>query len=30
MMPESINDANLKYLLDDLNTPLMISNINDL
>ena len=28
--PESINDANLKYLLDDLNTPLMISNINDL
>ena len=27
---ESINDANLKYLLDDLNTPLMISNINDL
>ena len=28
--PESINDVNLKYLLDDLNTPLMISNINDL
>ena len=28
--PESINDTNLKYLLDDLNTPLMISNINDL
>ena len=27
---ECINDANLKYLLDDLNTPLMISNINDL
>ena len=27
---ESINDSNLKYLLDDLNTPLMISNINDL
>ncbi len=27
---ESINDANLKYLLDDLNTPLMISNINNL
>ena len=27
---ESINEANLKYLLDDLNTPLMISNINDL
>ena len=22
--------TNLKYLLDDLNTPLMISNINDL
>ena len=27
---ESINDSNLKYLLDDLNTPLMISNINNL
>ncbi len=27
---ESINDSNLKFLLDDLNTPLMISNINDL
>ena len=27
---ESINDSNLKYLLDDLNTPSMISNINNL
>ena len=27
---ESINDKNLNFLLDDLNTPLMISNINDL
>ncbi|MFL2525131.1 MAG: cysteine--tRNA ligase [Pelagibacteraceae bacterium] len=27
---ESVNDENLKFLLDDLNTPLMISNINDL
>ena len=27
---DSINDDNLKYLLDDLNTPLMISNINNL
>ena len=27
---ESTSDSNLKFLLDDLNTPLMISNINDL